>query len=375
MRRRPQILVLVALCILTTMCLPPSRADADATIIGKSLKMQRVFLMSSERSGSNLVRRVLSQTAEIVGPPPPHLLKAFGPYWPYMDFNSEAVKERIVTLAIELLYRHTSPWDVDVPAGRVRDHLDEAGWAFENLFDVCHAEYARGVGKAGYFAKENNVFDFVFPLTLRFPDAHFVHLVRDPRDVALSFKRAPSGPKTAYYAAERWFAEQRRCLAFAHALPERVHRLRYEDLIGEPETTVKTLFAFLKLPFSPGVLAPDESSSAEASQTRFWENLDKPILKGNAGKYRKGLKSREIACVEAVCAPLMKHFGYAPVLPDRRAPVPGYVKQVGLKALDYAVRRAVYRRRTTRPEEREARRKRARIYAEIRRMAGFEGCV
>ena len=332
--------------------------------------MRRILLLSSERSGSNLLRRILDRTDDIAGPTPPHLLKAFGPYWPYLDWSTADAKSRLAELAVGLLTHHFSPWEIHVDPQKLSAYLDKKGWHFEHLFDYCHTEYARQVGKHGYFAKENNVFDFAFQLSLTFPEAQFVHLVRDPRDVALSFKRAPSGPKTVYYAAERWLQEQVRCLAFAQALSSRLFRIRYEDLLQDPEGQVKQLFEFLGLTYDPDVLAPDTRADRQASHTRYWENLNQPILQGNTAKYRQGLKGREIACIEGLCAPVMRTLGYE--LEHESPPaIRGYPHRLFLKMTDAGVRRLVYRRRIKNTEEAVARQKRAKIYAEIRHMAGF----
>jgi hypothetical protein len=71
-----------------------------------------------------------------------------------------------------------------------------------------------------------------------FPEAKIIHLVRDGRDVALSYVSARFGPTTVYGAAQSW----RRYLAEIDRVkktsrPDLICEIRYEDLIADPEMT------------------------------------------------------------------------------------------------------------------------------------------
>ena len=333
------------------------------------MSLQRIFLLSSERSGSNLVRRILNRTKEIAGPPAPHLLKAFGPYWPFIKHNSEN-EERVAQLALELLYDHLSPWDHKISKESLISHLITHGWEFERICDFCYSEYARLEGKVGYMPKENYAFDYGFQLAHRFMDSKFIYLVRDPRDFALSYKKAPGGPKIAWVAAMQWLDEQRKCIQFRAVLSERTHTIRYEDLVQDPENAVKRLFAFLNLSYTPSVLQADEASSETAKKSQYWGNLSKPILSENANKFLQELSKKEIAHIEAVCRPIMLHLGYA-LHYESEQRAPGRIEQLWLTAKDRFLRRLVYKKRMVDDGELEVRIKRAQIYKEIQKIAGF----
>jgi hypothetical protein len=328
--------------------------------------MKRIFLLSSERSGSNLVRRILNRSAEISGPPPPHLLHSFGQWWPMIDLNSDN-REKISKHAISLLYDNLSPWEHEVKADQLRVHLDEHGWDFERVCDYCYSEFARCENKQGYMVKDNFAFKYAFQTALRFPDAKFIYLVRDPRDFALSYKKAPGGPKVAWVASKQWVSEQKACLQFHQAMPERCHIVRYEDLVENSEPTVQNLFGFLGIVYNPEVLRPDKAANSEASASQYWENLSKPILSGNTKKYLQELGKTEIQSIENVCHPIMRLHGYTPENSNFTA-YPGLVGKLWLTGLDQVARRLVYRRRMVDSAELEIRKKRAATYRQIERL-------
>jgi len=117
-------------------------------------------------------------------------------------------------------------------------------------------------------------------LTQAFPEARFVHIVRDGRNVALSFldRADPLLPSlTLPAAAARW---RRRVLAARTAGavlgPQRYREIRYEDLLDEPEGVLTGLCTFLDLDFSPQMLQYAERGR---EVTRDYPTLHKHVAK------------------------------------------------------------------------------------------------
>jgi hypothetical protein len=95
----------------------------------------------------------------------------------------------------------------------------------------------------------------------RFPDAHFLHIVRHPFSVALSsdrFNERRGGDfwlgLTLEEKVERWTFHEQQVLSLRHRLPGRVHSLRHEDLCGHTREELSRLFAFLQLSAASGML-------------------------------------------------------------------------------------------------------------------------
>jgi len=313
------------------------------------------------------VRRILDRSDEIAGPPPPHLLNSFGKWWPFIELTPEK-KSKIAGLAVELLYNNLSPWKHEVKPEDLKAHLESSGWEFEHICDYCYSEFARHENKSGYIVKDNVTFNYAFQIAEWFPDAKFIYLVRDPRDFALSYKKAPGGPKVAWIAAKQWASEQRKCVQFRDSHPDRCHTIRYEDIVGDPENSVRVLYEFLDLNFSPKVLDPGSSSKEESSSSQYWKNLSKPILAKNSNKYLSEMGKADITKIEAECGFIMKLFGYE-IHNGTSAKGPGIVGKAWLTGKDHVVRRIVYRRRMVDAGEYAVRQKRAAIYKQIEALA------
>ena len=61
---------------------------------------------------------------------------------------------------------------------------------------------------------------------------YYIHLVRDGRDVALSFKKAVVGEKHIYHLAKKWQYDQESSWRYVKEFgTERAIQVRYEDLL------------------------------------------------------------------------------------------------------------------------------------------------
>ncbi|MBD3337956.1 MAG: hypothetical protein GF353_02530 [Candidatus Lokiarchaeota archaeon] len=100
-----------------------------------------------------------------------------------------------------------------------------------------------------------------------FPDAHFIHIIRDPRAIVSSLLQVrnraiakgmkPPGITANIQTAIR---HTKNCivagLQAAKAAPDRIHTVVYEQLVREPETESKALCDFLNIEWHENMLFP-----------------------------------------------------------------------------------------------------------------------
>jgi len=163
--------------------------------------------------------------------------------------------------------------------------------------------------------------DFVRRLPLLgglFPDARFVHIIRDGREVALSlldWATEKKGPgrlehwrEDAVAVAALWWRWQVSCgRDAADSLGDRYHELRYDHLVQDPEAELRRLAAFLGLPFSRAMMefhVGRQKSGTNLSAKSAWLPATKGLRTWEA------LSAVDLGVFEELAGDLLRSLGY-----------------------------------------------------------------
>jgi hypothetical protein len=284
-----------------------------------------IFIIGTERSGSNLLRVILTSHSRIDVPHPPHVMKYLGPLEArYGDLSQPHRLQALTRDVLKLLAVHIHPWESELDAERIAAASDPPDLL--GIFFALQERHMEWAGKARWGNKSTFMLTSVDRVLAHRPGARFIWLVRDPRDVAASSRKSVFSPFHPFLTAQLWAKQQAECLELAERLgSDVVLRVHYEDLVAEPEATVARVCEFLDEAFEPAMLQYHESSQTRrgASLSESWQNTAAPVLRGNAGKWRKALSAEEAAAVEGVCGELMHTLGYATsTTEDWREPSP-----------------------------------------------------
>lgn len=274
-----------------------------------------ILLLASERSGTNLLRAIISSHSEIASPSPFSMVDALArDYYKYATSNDQFHINELIEDAITLTQVHLNPWSRKYKIEEVKEKLSTN--SFWDVFRGLNELYTQSEEKIHWFSKEPGLFRHVYELALHMPEAKFVYLVRDPRDVVSSMVKGGVHEQNVYNAALRWKEEQKLILtAFSDPLlKKRIFMMTYEALLQEPEKFIEGLMEFLGVKFEQKQLKffKDESVVSHSQKSEFWKNLSKPIDKTNTGKYKNSLSGRQIKLVESICWNEMKWLNYRP---------------------------------------------------------------
>ena len=199
-----------------------------------------------------------------------------------------------------------------------------SGPGFAAVFDAMMTSWANSQGKSGWGEKTPSHIDFVDPILEHFPDIKLVHITRDPRDVCLSMIRARFGPKNYFAAATAW----NKYLSKMTDLKERstnrkIIEIRYEDLLADPESVLKILCTEIGVDYSDSMQDYYNDQHPYNTDATNLENLRKPLMTDNAGKWRREFSPQAIETIESITAAHMAHYGYSPsrdILPEISKP-------------------------------------------------------
>lgn len=186
---------------------------------------------------------------------------------------------------------------------------------------------ARADGKKLYGATVHNHFDHLIRV---WPNAKFIYLRRDPRDVARSCV-GMGWAGNAWAGTPIWIAAHSAWMRLAAAVPaQRRLEVAYEDLVRDAEAELTRICRFLDVAYDARMLEIEKDTTYE-----------RPNPKASRS-WRDGATELEIRAVEARLGDLLAESGY---LPSALPPLSiGRMRAVTLK-LDDRIRRMRFRQR------------------------------
>jgi hypothetical protein len=135
-----------------------------------------------------------------------------------------------------------------------------------------------------------------------YPDAWYINIVRDGRDMVRSLLAAPFGTWDADLAAKIWVSYVRAVRSDSWRLP-RFQEIRYENLLRDPAGETKRLFRWMGLEVDEGVT---EALEVKAGQEVVRFGSTDPV---GSGKW-KSMSPEELAAVDRVAHDLLAELGY-----------------------------------------------------------------
>jgi len=217
-------------------------------------------IVGAGRSGTTLLRLMLDAHPALAIPPETHFLPRIVQSCAESSDPREGFLWAITT--------HRTWPDMGLDAAALRQSV-----APMDPFDAAEATrrfyrlYAERLGKHRAGDKTPDYIRCMPLIQHLIPEARFIHLIRDGRDVALSINRLWFGPESIEEAATWWAALIRRARRDAESIDHYLE-VRYEDLVREPERTLRQVCAFIALDFDACMLAYHTRSAKRLSEMR-----------------------------------------------------------------------------------------------------------
>lgn len=269
-----------------------------------------VFIMSSERSGSNLLRTLLSNHADISAPTAPHFLLFLHRLIPYYGpLSVRANAHNLFDDMLSIVNHANYQWNLKLDFEQV--YSEFCPDSFMDFFDLFYQMEARRKGKSQFVCKENNLFDFAFPILDYYEKARFVYLYRDPRDYVASYLKAPLGLSTPFDAARRWKREQEKCAVLINAFCLEVYPVSYEDLVSDPSETMADILSFIGVSIDKACFEIVAGENESLAWNEYWQNLNRPVIKSNIKKYLQAFNTKTINLIESIVRDEMLMLGYS----------------------------------------------------------------
>jgi hypothetical protein len=269
------------------------------------------FVVGEARSGTTLLRVMLDSHPELAIPPESYFVSGLYPFRSRYERGGGFDLARFATDLLGLpKFR-----DWDLRAAAVASAFEEPmpGGTYADAIRLLYGTYAEVHAKPRYGDKSPGYVTRMRLLARLFPEARFVHIVRDVRSVSLSLAEMPRtwGTRSVPEGAARWRHRVGRGHAAGVALgPERYLEVRYEDLVADAEGELRRICEFLLLPWDDSVLQYEERGLSRIPQ-------GSRAIHGNVARaptatrdWREQMTREDLEAVEAVAGDLLAEMGY-----------------------------------------------------------------
>ncbi|MBY6186819.1 sulfotransferase [Marinobacter hydrocarbonoclasticus] len=263
--------------------------------MGKSLPSKNIhFVTGYARSGTTLLASILGRNPNIIATPETcffeHLYKSNG-----YPKKREVIRSRFLkdlNLESEVYDRNNSCTE---------------------LFIDGVTEYSKSKPSAGVIVEKSpHHLCFIRRVSKEIEGSKFVVIVRDPRAIYSSLHKVPWSHNSISRFCAEWNARQKYLndALLDKGLKNKIHVIRYEDLLSNPKSEIEKVCNFLGVVYSDSMFNVAESNIVPSWEREWKDNVNKPIDKSKIDSYKDKLSASEIDKITKLCSMGMESFGY-----------------------------------------------------------------
>jgi hypothetical protein len=286
------------------------------------MKLSPIFIIGNPRSGTTLLRLILHAHSRFSIPP-----EAGFSMWLYQKYRDYSPNQLDSFLEDMSKSKKIENWNINWDT--LKGYLDaKAPLSYSELIDLIYRFYGETVGKndVRWGDKNNFYLNYIDQIKAIFPNAVFLHIVRDGRNVACSYKRlsqkkfvsqeAPKLPSDIYEIATEWHNNLNTIRnSFEKFNYKNVKEIRLEDLTEHPRKVIVEMLKYIGEEYEEDVLnyfRMEETMGGEPSQylIEWKEKNTKPIQREPKDKYKEILSSSEISAFNRIASKNLSYYNY-----------------------------------------------------------------
>jgi hypothetical protein len=273
------------------------------------------FIVGASRSGTTLLRMMLDAHPGLAIPPETHFIPMLSKVWEREPGRGDRVLDALVA--------HDRWNDFELEAGELRRRAPRSPTTLADLLRVFYSMYAERHGKARWGDKTPPYVLSMPVIAEVLPEAHFVHIIRDGRDVAISVRSLWFGPDSIEDAAAWW--KERVVIGRRAGSTLSYTEVRYEDLVEDSRRELERLCRYIDLEFCPGMLVSHTRASERLRELKsirggeipargreeIHARLAVPPDSASVGRWRNEMTRDERRRFEQIAGDTLEELGYA----------------------------------------------------------------
>lgn len=282
----------------------------------QTTEKKSIFIGGCPRSGTTLLGSILGSTESTIVTPESHFKQTIANK--IKNKKTGLINAKQLSNELNNSFRF-SLWNIDTPAAEnYPEELEPCDYR-DLIYDLVTGYQANNKLEnwSTWIDHTPQNLQNVKMLLEIFPEAKFIHIIRDPRGTASSILPLDWGPNDAKTAAYFWLYKLSFGLAAELSYPDKVYRVHYEDLVQSPRKTVEGLCKFCSISFIPEMLEGKNFIKPEYTKRQHLLVGGLPDT-SKIESWKNKLSDTEIFTIESITEDLLHMTGYHP---ENRTPL------------------------------------------------------
>jgi protein-tyrosine sulfotransferase len=287
------------------------------------------FILAKERSGTTLLQAMLNANPHIVAPPESRFIVLLSfKYSKITVWTEKIICKFSDDLFKEGLFRFF--WGITKKELRATLFASKDLLTFPLICKIIFYLSSPEKKEVSIFIDKNPIYYFFQPeLNKIFPEAKYIHLVRDYRAYLISYHKMFANTKRAYTVKKsteivyRWMKVNMLIEEAKKRSPKNYFTLTYEFLVNNPAQSMQEVCGFLNLPYDENMVQNHQSGIylqfKGIKKERFrkvHENVFQPINPSLTDDWKGKISEKELISIEAVAGKYAEViYGYKNTLP------------------------------------------------------------
>jgi hypothetical protein len=270
-----------------------------------------VFIVGAPRSGTTLLVQLLRKYFNInFGTESQFIVHYYKRIAKFGDLSDSRNMHHLIRKVVQerCFARWKKQFGFSLNIDRLKREIREP--TFRGLLDGIYGQFAKFAGRTRWGDKYPPYSLDMPVLEVLYPEAQYIHIFRDGRDVGLSLQHVGFGPRNFMQAAFFWKQYVTSAQNFGRTITKtRFHEIRYEALLQDPVKVMTDLAGFVQI----------EEGYQEVI-TRIKRQIHGDLLADNGLKWQKGLTESQVQMFEKGAGELLENLGYEVHSWDRKEP-------------------------------------------------------
>ncbi len=268
-----------------------------------------VFVVGAPRSGTTFLTRLMNRFLDV------HVARDAGTILRFKnllpegeDFRNRELLRSVVTAMFKdhFFNKRILQRGLTLSVEEVIEQFQ--GKTYAELIHFIMSQMAFQQGKTRWGNKRPSYALHITELAQLFPEAKFLHIVRDGRDVAYSMRRATQAAfeRNWYFSIKDWEYHVKVARTQGHQLKDdQYQEIYYEELMKKPVETLRKVVLFMS----------DAEENIERLE-KYATEIKKMIKPGNFDKWKHQIPHKAIAVMEKTAGKTLQEFGYELMFPQ-----------------------------------------------------------